>query len=169
MMEHWRGAEKMQALVQRVKEAYAELQRQARALEAAASNGSQPIASAMGPGQTQAFNQDQSVETTIGDPAVPLTAESESNESHHQGPIAHPSMNSGQAPMGSDPVQLTPLQQAALTAIGHWLLVIGHCGSTKRTIGRSTQLITGDPKKMAQAGRLRSNAGSGGACLPIAA
>jgi hypothetical protein len=70
--------------------------------------------------------------------------------------------------MRADPFhRLTPLQQAALSAIGHWLFVIGNCGSTKLTAGGSTTLATGDFKSMAQArrqrrvqaGRLRSKAG----------
>jgi hypothetical protein len=95
--------------------------------------------------------------------------------------MANPSVNSGQAAMGSD-----PLQPAALTAIGHWLLVIGNCGSTGLATGRSTQRpSTGGSTKVAviklkelaqarrprpvQAGRLRSVAGPGGACLRAAA
>ncbi len=39
--------------------------------------------------------------------------------------------------------RLTPLQQVALAAIGNWLLVAGHCGSTKLTAGGSSKLTTG--------------------------
>jgi hypothetical protein len=89
-----------------------------------------------------------------------------------QSPMPEPVAETSQGVKGADALnQLTPLQQAALTAIGIWLLVIGHCGSTKLTTGGSAHLTTGEFEKqrLVQAGRLRYLAGPGGACVRAAA
>jgi hypothetical protein len=90
--------------------------------------------------------------------------------SHVSEPIAPcPEPVEGSA-MRADPLhRLTPLQQAALAAIGHWLLVIGNCGSTNLTTGGSTQR-SADLRSAMRTGRPRSQtAGPGGACFRTAA
>ncbi len=147
MHAHWSGAEKMRQLMSRVDAALAQQKPQPK-----------------GWGDCEAV---QAVEGTA--PTTPAAATAEPDNSPTPEPVAKDVQDATDADTAR---RLTPLQQAALSAIENWLSVVGQSGSTTATARDPNNTARARRPRPVQAGRLRYDsitAGPGGACFRQAA